>query len=285
MSWLFDAFGSGFQHPTDPARLQLFRIVYGTVLTLRFTLSLGQGGWAFMSPGSVHLDIIEQRDGRRWARFMAAVYRPALIIRTGAALGLAAGLLPRVALVLVLAGLSMELRYLKSANAVRYALLTGGALLTAGNLGHGFRLDHTPNTANCWAQVLLVLITTHVYWGSAWQKIRSPQFRRGLYLAQWVHTYAELRPRLPYRWQYAIPGPVYRTIGGYTNRDVLVWRTVAATVIAGEIVLPPALLIPQTTPYAITAGILMHGAFTCLKPFQLITFSGLTVGTYLAFLA
>ncbi len=31
------------------------------------------------------------------------------------------------------------------------------------------------------------------------------------------------------------------------------------------------------------AGIVMHAAFTSLKPRQLLTFSGLTTGTYLAF--
>jgi len=29
----------------------------------------------------------------------------------------------------------------------------------------------------------------------------------------------------------------------------------------------------------------MHAAFTCLKPRQLLTFSGLTLGTYFAFAA
>jgi hypothetical protein len=38
-------------------------------------------------------------------------------------------------------------------------------------------------------------------------------------------------------------------------------------------------------PYAVAAGIAMHAAFTCLKPRQLITFSGLTLGTYIAFAA
>lgn len=60
---------------------------------------------------------------------------------------------------------------------------------------------------------------------------------------------------------------------------------VATTVIAAEIALPPALLIPQTMPYAVAAGIGMHAAFTCLKPRQLVTFSGLTLGTYMAFAA
>ncbi|MFE5537083.1 hypothetical protein [Streptomyces sp. NPDC056492] len=40
-----------------------------------------------------------------------------------------------------------------------------------------------------------------------------------------------------------------------------------------------------TTLYAAAAGIAMHIAFTCLKPRQLSTFSGLTTGTYFAFTA
>ncbi|MER5549106.1 hypothetical protein ABT072_43470 [Streptomyces sp. NPDC002589] len=47
----------------------------------------------------------------------------------------------------------------------------------------------------------------------------------------------------------------------------------------------PARLVPRTTPYALGAGIPMHAAFTCLKPRQLRTFSGLTIANYLAFAA
>jgi hypothetical protein len=36
--WFFDAAASVFQHPTDPGRLQWFRIVFGTVCILRFAL-------------------------------------------------------------------------------------------------------------------------------------------------------------------------------------------------------------------------------------------------------
>ncbi|WP_256098626.1 hypothetical protein [Streptomyces agglomeratus] len=43
--WFFDALAADFQHPTDPAaRLAWFRIIYGTVLTVRFALAFGQGG-------------------------------------------------------------------------------------------------------------------------------------------------------------------------------------------------------------------------------------------------
>lgn len=90
------------------------------------------------------------------------------------------------------------------------------------------------------------------------------------------------RRPLPYRRQYAIPGFVYRNAGNLTTRDVRLWRVVAAILITAEIALPPALPIPQTMSYAAVAGIAMHAAFICLKPRQLITCSGLTLGTYIA---
>ncbi|MGW2501843.1 hypothetical protein ACWCXL_12125 [Streptomyces sp. NPDC001588] len=283
--WFFDALTNGFHQPTTPARLEWFRIIYGTVLTARFALSIGQGGWNRFTPGSLSTHLAKQRLGPRRAHLLTAAYRPALIARTVAALALAAGLAPRLALLAVLAGAAMELLYLKSPNAIRYTLLTGTCLLLAGDLGHGLHIDHTPSTANTWAQCLLVLITTDIYWNSAWQKLRSPQFRSGLYLAQWVHVYAQVRHHLPYRRQYAVPGLVRRHMGNLTPRDIRLWRLTAATVITAEIALPPALLVPQTMPYAIAAGIGMHAAFTCLKPRQLVTFSGLTAGTYIAFAA
>lgn len=283
--WFFDALTSGFQHPTDPAHLQHFRIIYGAILTLRFTLSIGQGGWSRLAPGSLSLHLTEQRLGPSKTRLLATVYRPALILRTAAALSLTAGLAPRIALLIVLAGAAMELLYLKSPNAVRYTLLTGACLLLAGDLGHGLTIEHGATTANTWAQCLLVLITTDIYWNSAWQKARSPQFRSGLYLAQWVHTYTQVRDQLPHPRQFAVPRTVRHHLGNLTERDISVWRLVAATVITAEIALPPALLIEETMPYAVFAGIAMHTAFTCLKPRQLITFSGLTLGTYFAFAA
>ncbi|MGW2692307.1 hypothetical protein ACWC3Y_10650 [Streptomyces sp. NPDC001296] len=283
--WFFDALANGFRQPTDPARLEWFRIIYGTVLTARFALAIGQGGWSRFIPGSISAHLAEQRLGQRRARLLVTVYRPTLIVRTLAAFALAAGFAPRLALLAVLAGAAMELLYLKSPNAVRYTLLAGTCLLLAGDLGHGLHIDHGHTTANTWAQCLLVLITTDIYWNSAWQKIRSPQFRSGLYLAQWVHVYAQVREHLPYRRQYAVPGLVRRHMGNLTLRDIRLWRLIAATVIAAEVALPPALLAPQSMPYAIAAGIAMHAAFTCLKPRQLVTFSGLTVGTYIAFAA
>ncbi|MDX3025383.1 hypothetical protein [Streptomyces acidiscabies] len=281
--WFFDAVLSGFRSSTDPGRLQLFRIVYGAVLAGRFALSFGQGGWSRFAPDSLSTRLAHQRFGPRRGRLLAGVYRPALVARTAAAVSLAVGLTPRLSLLVVLAGAAMELLYLKSPSAVRFTLLTGGCLLVAGDLGHGLRLEHHPSAGNTFGQVLLVLITTDLYWNSALQKLRSPQFRTGLFLAQWMHAYTQLKDRVPYRHQHAIPGFVHRHTGNLTRRDIRLWHLIAVTVIAAELALPIALLIPQTTPYAVAAGIGMHAAFTALKPRQLLTFSGLAVGTYIAF--
>ncbi|MFE3163357.1 hypothetical protein [Streptomyces sp. NPDC059224] len=282
--WFYDALATGFRTPTDPGRLQLFRILYGSILGIRFALSFGQGGWRRFAPGSLSLRLAQQRFGARLGRLLASVYRPVLVVRTAAAAALATGLVPPVALVLVVAGIAMELLYLKSPSAVRYSVLTGMCLLAAGDLGHGLHIDHHPSPANTWAQLLLVLVTTDLYWNSAYQKYRSTQFRTGLFLAQWMHSHAQLKDRLPYRREHAIPGFMVRLTGGLTPRDIGLWRLVAVTVIAAEVALPVALLIPQSTPYAIAAGIGMHAAFTSLKPRQLITFSGLSTAAYAAFL-
>ncbi|MFH0176663.1 hypothetical protein [Streptomyces cacaoi] len=258
--------------------------MFGTVCTLRFAVAVafGQCGWDRFSPGSLSSYLAGRRFGPTRARCLIALYRPALIVRTAAALALVCGVVPRPALLLVLSGASMELLYMKSLNAVRYTLPTGGCLMVAGDLGHGLSIGHGPSSANTWAHWLLVLVTTDIYWNSAWQKLRSPQFRTGLYLDQWVHVFTQVREQLPYRRQFAVPGFVRRHMGNLSDRDVRLWRLIAVAVIAVETALPPALLVPATMPYAVAVGLGMHAAFTCLKPRQLLTFSGLTTGTYVA---
>ncbi|MFF7415709.1 hypothetical protein [Streptomyces lydicus] len=108
----------------------------------------------------------------------------------------------------------------------------------AGDLGRGLTIEHGPTTANTWAQCRLVLITTDIYWNSAVQKIRSTQFRTGRYLAQWMHTYTQVKHYLPYRRRDAVPGIVRRHLGNLIDRDIQVWLLVSVTVIAREIMLP-----------------------------------------------
>ncbi|MFE7528026.1 hypothetical protein ACFU7Y_20255 [Kitasatospora sp. NPDC057542] len=281
--WLFDAVTSGFQYPTDPSRLQMFRIAFGAVLTFRFAAAFTSGGWNRFAPDQVQAAFARRRHGDTRARVLFAVYRPMLVLRALAAPALALGLAPRLTLPIVLAGATTEFAYLRSPSAVRYIILTGTCLLLAGDLGHGLTLTHAPSHANTWAQFLLVLVTTDIYLNSAWHKIRSSQFRSGLYLAQFIHTYAQVKNDLRHRRQFAIPRLVQKHLGNLTSRDIRAWRALSVTVIAVELALPIGLLLAQTRPYAEAAGIAMHAAFSCLKPIQLVTFSGLVTASYLAF--
>lgn len=282
--WLFESLATGFHSPVDDARMQWFRIIFGLVCACRFTLALGHGGWWRFAPGSLGAHTLLDRLGARRFRTFAALYQPILVARIVPAICLAAGLLPRLSTVLVLAGLAVELYYVRSPNSIRYAILLGGCLLLAGSLGTGFPPRHRLSSANDWAQCLAVLVTADVYWNSAWHKARSRQFRSGRYLAQWVHVYTRVRNQLPYR-EHFVPELVRSHFGTLSPRDIAIWRVLSIGVIGLEILLPPALLIPQTRICAIVVGIGMHLCFTCLKPRQLITFSALAVGSYLLFAA
>lgn len=66
------------------------------VLTARFVLSLRQDGWDRLAVASLRLCLVKQRFDPRWARLLAGVYRPALILRAIAAVAPAAGPAPRL---------------------------------------------------------------------------------------------------------------------------------------------------------------------------------------------
>ncbi|MFB8235494.1 hypothetical protein ACFC58_02990 [Kitasatospora purpeofusca] len=281
--WFLDALAGGFRHPTDEARMQYFRIALGLALTVRFLLALGHGGWSRFIPGSYSAFALTRRIGARRFRRFARVYRPILAARPAAALALATGVLPRLSALLVIGALAFELIYAKSPNTLRYAIFMTGALALAGAIGTGLP-EHRTSTYNTWSQCLAVLITTDLYWNSAWQKARSAQFRTGLYLAQWLHVHTEVKDRLP-AGEHFIPHVVGRHLGDLSPRSSRTCRLLALAVIALEVLLPPALLIGQTRTGAVVVGIAMHAGFSCLKPRQLVAFSSISVASYLLFAA
>jgi hypothetical protein len=282
--WLFESFATGFHFPTDEAGMQWFRIIFGLVCACRFVLALGHGGWDRFAPGSLGAHTVAQRLGPRRFHAFSLLYQPVLVARIIPAISLVAGVLPRLSTVLVVAGIAAELCYVRSPNSIRYAILLGACLFVAGNPGSGFLPQHHLSSANDWAQCLAVLITTDVYWNSAWHKARSPQFRSGRYLAQWVNVYTRLRDRLPYR-EHFVPALVRDRLGTLSAEAIATWHVLSTAVIGLEILIPPALLVPQTRTAAIVVGLGMHLCFTCLKPRQLITFTALAVGSYLLFAA
>ncbi|MER5372679.1 hypothetical protein [Streptomyces sp. NPDC002553] len=64
--WLVDALASGFTHPTDPARIQRFWTIFGTVLTARFARAFGQGRSARLTTGSLSAYMAESPSATKW---------------------------------------------------------------------------------------------------------------------------------------------------------------------------------------------------------------------------
>lgn len=280
--WFFDAVTSVFTTHTDEARMQYFRIGLGVACVLKFVMSLTHGGWNRLASGFTRHDL-DTRHGPSRAALVVACYRPVLCVRLAAALLLTSGVAPKAAAVVVIAGLVFELTYEFRSNTVFLALMVG-CVLVAGNLGDGVHVVHRMSAANTWAQFLVVLIVTDVYWNSAWQKTRSAHYMSGLILAQYVHFTAQAQRKLPFR-EFYYPRLFLRWFGGGDAVAMRRWRKVALLVIVVEVALPIALSLPATRPYAVAAGISMHAAFLLLLPRQLLGFSLGTMAGYVAFVA
>jgi hypothetical protein len=279
--WLFEALGHGFQYSVPDWRLQWFRIIFAAACLLKFTVSLSHGGFDRMAPGSLGRFQLCAAYGARRGLLLARAYRPTLLVRCLAALGVFLGIGLRAAIVLVLAGLLFELTYAFRYNTVYLALLSC-CLLVAGDPGTGFAVSSAVSNDNTWTQFLIVFITIDLYWNSAWQKVRSAHFHDGILLAQFVHFIAQVRHRLRYR-EFFYPTLMIRYLGMLDERAVRRWRYISRAVIVAEFVIPIALMCPPLYPYAVATGIIMHACFTMLMPRQLMGFSIATAGTYLLF--
>lgn len=165
--------------------------------------------------------------------------------------------------------------------------LTLSDLLTAGSIGDFL----TPAaaavpTADPWPQILLILAAIHLYWSSAWHKMRSPQFMSGDALQKAFEQLATIRYELPrMHREYWFPEWFNRHFAiGDPQAVRRRWKGPAVTVVAVEALLPLLLLIPQTWLVAVLAGLTMHAIFTMLMPKRLMPFTLATVGTYPLFL-
>jgi hypothetical protein len=279
--WLIDAVMSVFTTHTDEARMQYFRMGVGAACALKFAIALSHGGWTRLAPGGFARHDLDQRHGPHRATLVARWYRPILCVRLAAALLLTGGVAPKAAALAVIGGLLFELLYEYRSNTVFLALMTS-CLLVAGNPGDGLYVVHRMSDANTWAQFLVVLIVTDVYWNSAWQKTRSAHYMSGLLLAQYVHFTGKAQEKLRFR-EFFYPRLFLRWFGGVDAATVRRWRVVALAVILVEVALPVALALPASRPYAIAVGVCMHAAFLLLLPRPLLGFSLGTVASYVAF--
>ncbi|MFJ3203322.1 hypothetical protein [Streptomyces sp. NPDC086989] len=279
--WFFHSLTDLFHNPTQEAHLQLFRIALGFACVVKFLGELVQGMWNFLAVGTYSRHELGQRRGPDAVALIAALHHPVTVLRLTAALALTLGPWPHAAAAAVTLGLAFELTYLYRFNTV-YLMLCAACLMFAGAPGRGLSVTYAQSSANTFAQFLIVLITSQMYVNSAWIKARSPHFRSGLRVAQWIEAGAAVRPLLPRR-EYFYPAPLVRLLGSGSPRALRIGRPLAVLVIAIEALLPLGLLVPETRPWAVVVGICMHLCFWGLLPLMLAGFSLATTASYLLF--
>lgn len=278
--WWLRAFESNFELPVVEGRVQVFRLLVGLACTLKFVQAVRYGGWDRFLPGTFERFRIESTLPRS-ASVVLAAYRPLLGLRLGAAVLLTVGVAARVALVVIVIALGLELLY-EFRSHTTFLLACCVCLLVAGSLGSGLTFSPARTSVNAWSQCLIVLLVTDLYWVSAIAKLRSEQFRSGAALTQYVYFMNAVRDRLTYP-DLRYPATAVRLLGRNDQDSVRRWRMLSGLTIVVEILLPFGLLTPATYPYAAVVGIGMHAVFTFLLPRRLAPFSIATAGSYVLF--
>lgn len=280
--WIFDALAHNFDVATSEWRVQVFRVLFGLGCLDKFFETFRHEGWRRFDQGTFNRFYLERKQGVV-GQWVAETYKLSSVVRCLPAFGVVVGVWTKVCVAMVVASFVLELLYDPPRKTPVFFILNGVYLMLAGHSGSLFHFSTTQTTANTWAQCLIAITTIHLYWNSAWIKLRSPQFRSGRALAQVVHVAERTKDAVKFR-EYCLPAWAWRPFSGGREVDVQRWRIGAILTIALEILLPIGLLFEQTYLVFVVLGIGMHLVFTSLKPRGLVPFSLLTVASYLTFL-
>ncbi|MEV2264930.1 hypothetical protein AB0J13_40595 [Streptomyces anulatus] len=282
MSWLWEAISSGFTEPTKDWHIQAVRIMFGLACLAKFVHGATGGGWQRFRNDDISSYLFARRYGTRFLPWMRHVYRPALVARIIAAALLAAGVHPRLFAALTVLGLLYEMLFIPRSLTFFMACM-GTALAFAGNLGGPFHLDDSTSTANTWTQAIVMILAVDLYINTSWLKIRSPQFRSGQAISQWLTSARQIQGKLP-AWNYHYPQRIVSIMATEDGNPTPIARAAAWGTIALEFLIPIGLLIEATRPVSIAVGIGMHVAFAGLLPRHLAAYSLCSTGAYFAFL-
>lgn len=278
--WLLESLQSSFTTPTHEWRLQVFRMALGFAVLWKALASIFYGEWTRLESGRLDHYLLVRRWGTARAGAFTSIYKPQLVMRAVSGMALLTGYCSKVAIGVICLSMFYELVYEYRFNTI-YLMLCSIALLPAQALGSNFAVSDQVSSRNTWAQVLVVFITCHLYFNSAWLKARSSQFSSGLLLAQVAHGAAVVRSQLPL-WEYRHPTVLARTALSYSRNKIL-WRALAVGTILLEFCLPPLLVAETTRPFAIVGGLMMHAAFMAILPIRLAPFTVTAVASYVLF--
>lgn len=279
--WWVEAVTTGFSSPTSAWRVQVFQMAFAMACLGKTTIAIGFG-WDRFREGTYERYELSRVHGPARAKSIRILYRPLLLVRGIASVLLLFGVLPRTACIVIAAALGVELLYEKRFNTV-YMCVLAVCLSCAGSYAVSLNVSREVDDSNTWAQFLIMINAWHIYWNSAWQKLRSRQFMSGLLLNQYL-TFVSTVEASERRGEYSL----VRRLMSSGRKDVVTrmgaWRFLAVGTVACEIVLPIGLMWEGSVIASIVIGFGMHVAFTVLMPRQILGFSIASVGTFVVFM-
>jgi hypothetical protein len=288
--WWADVLRHAFARPLPTIGLEIFRVVFGLALLLKFAVETKRGYFQYFKPRSfLHFQLHVDRPDVRIAE---RTYKGLYILKLFAALGVVLGVEPRPCLLVLAAWLSLELLVYFKFHANLMLLVALGLLfappatLTASSvLANGFRSTlaaAATHSAVPFAQSLLIATMIVLYVATAVHKTNR-QFSSGIVVVGTLRALVRTRSgRQHFDGWY--PKSALRWLDGDAGSVTRRWGPWMVAVIGFELALPFLLLWEPTFALAALAGIVMHAAFTLLFPATLLHFSVLAVATYLLFL-
>ncbi len=279
--------------------LGVFRFALGLAVVWKTLWEHHWGGASYFNEDSLTRWRYERRVRFRKLVPTPTAYRVFYYTRMVCALLLLAGFLSQIALIVLALWYFFEFSFDRKFHTAFLGLcctfltlssdtenyLSVGRLLIASSLTDFFAPGVAAQaTADPWPQVLLTLLVVHLYWSSAWHKLRSPQFLSGDALQKALEHYALIRKDVRHS-EIWYPNRLTRVLT-VDEPDAVRrrWRLPSQATVAVEALIPVLLLIPATWGIACVAGILLHIAFTGILPRRLLPFTIATVATYPLFL-
>lgn len=274
---VLDALRSGFTFPTAEWHLQVVRILLGASVLWKALTSAFLGDWNRFRGDSFDVFLLSSRIPTPLVALIRRVHKPSIAFRAMAGVAIGVGWHTRIAIVVAVASLIVEVVYEYRFHNL-FISLSLLALLPAGSLGSGAQISHAISDRNTFSATLLIILTCDLYLNGAWIKWRSAQFRSGASLQQMLYVSRVLRPLLKHP-EYWHP----RWLESYFAHSPGLAKMMATGVLVIECLLPVLLLLPATYWIAVATGVGLHLSFSAILPVRLVPFGASVVGSYLAF--
>lgn len=289
MWWIIKVTSSPFPEHVEIFPLVLFRVLFAMTCCVKFAIETYRGYWSHFNANK-YLSVRFQFSSS--PLFISRrIYKIAYISKILAAPALLLGIYPRCACAILIASFLVELHVFFKFHTCFFLLLTISLIfspdlsscltfktLMSGMDMHQALRQELATKGELLPYALVGITVLSLYLFSAYRKLSSPQFMRGLTVR---FTVAHLQCQ---QHDYGWNDMFFVTLLPSAERiPKEYWLSLSWSVVLLELILPILLVLPDTVLIGAITGIFMHVFFTALSPVTLCHFSLATISTYLVF--